>query len=107
MPGKPNAPIGRCPCPFKGHDHEVDVYRYQRRASSDTRRRHAGKLYVRCPEGGRAEPQDWILERMTWLEAAPADDGAHPADCPCEACHVDAPEPETEPARAGGFGFFR
>lgn len=100
-----NQPIGTCPCPVKGCDETVPVYRYRQRAELEGRRRHAGKLYVTCPTHGRAEPQEWILEHATIRgEAEPPAPKPQPRPAP-------AKSPEAKRASSsssgGGFGFFR
>ena len=83
---KPRNPqIGTVPCPWQSCKEAATVHRFQERASSDTRRRFAGKLYADCPVHGRfgaqgsSAFQEYILEEATiWgsdekpTDAAPA-----------------------------------
>ena len=58
-------PIGRAPCPIKGCEETVPVFKYQG-ASDPARRRFAGRMYCSCPTHGRVENQEYLLEHIEW-----------------------------------------
>lgn len=64
-----NEPIGEVACPFDGCKRQAKIKRFADNASSDTRRRKAGKVYCDCEVHGRfgfdgaAETQEYILNR--------------------------------------------
>lgn len=71
---KRNEPIGTCECPVKGCDKIVPVYRYRSRTENVARQRHAGRLYLTCPDHGKSEAQEWILEHADITGEAPKTD---------------------------------
>lgn len=60
-----NTPIGTCECPVKGCDVIAPVFKFRSRSDNPARQRHAGRLYLVCPDHGRSEAQEWILAHAT------------------------------------------
>lgn len=52
--------VGEVECPVKGCTHVVPVYKYGG-GDDPARRRFAGRLYSKCPEHGKQEPQEYLL----------------------------------------------
>src|SRR5690606_27960241 len=86
---------GHVECPFKGCAARCDVYRYRERSADETRRRHAGKLYARCPEHGEIKAQEYLLEHASiWASGnAPAGTGAPEEPPPVKTSEKQAPAP--------------
>ncbi len=115
MAREPNTSIGTCPCPTKGCEHVAPVYRYrQRNTEQPGRSRHAGKLYVVCPDHGRLDPQEYILGNAAIDRTKEAAPPAAPKESPASAAPVkpvaaapsiDKP-PAAKPAAKEGFGFY-
>ena len=113
-----NEPIGTCECPVKNCDQVVPVYKFRSRSDNPARQRYAGRLYLVCPDHGRSEAQEWILnnadigdEHRPKETPVPEQKKEQPAKKPDE----KKPDPNKEPddkkgdddADDGGFGFFR
>lgn len=110
-------PIGSCPCPVSGCAKRAAVKRFECRATSDAQRRHAGKLYLVCPDhgrlgvDGRSAMQEYILNHQgtTWTsEPAAAEETATPTPKPAPVkAEAPTPEPPKKPAetpKAKGWG---
>ena len=124
--------IGTVPCPWASCKEVAEVKKFQHRATRDTQRRYAGKLFAVCPVHGRfgAEGseafQEYILEHATiWGEEkhAPAGEPAPtieskppaakaPVKLPPASLPAPTPKPtpaptqEPKPKSAGWGGFF-
>ncbi len=84
MPKPKNDPIGECPCPVKGCELSMQVFRFRGR-ENELQRRLAGKLYGACDEHGRfgadGKPaaQNYLLEHAElWDEKDKAARAAKP-----------------------------
>ncbi len=115
MSREPNTPIGTCPCPTKACELVAPVYMYrQRNKDQPGRSRHAGKLYVVCPDHGRLDPQEFILANAaidrTKEGAAPVETKEAPAPAapvkPAAAAPSIEKPPAAKPAAKEGFGFY-
>jgi len=111
MPKKLNAPIGECPCPTRGCDRVISLFRFEG-TDDPTRRRFAGKLYGKCEDCGKvgadgaAKIQDYFLEHGTiWDDRKKAEKNAPPPAPPPvpapEKTPVPDPVKETPPAPKG------
>lgn len=124
MSAAKNPAIGSVPCPMPGCSVVCEVKKFAHRATRDTGKRVAGRLYFDCSThgrfgfDGRQAMQDYILEKGTiWGEAAKGAPASEPAEKPEAPAPSAAQQPAAKPqpaaptkptpAKSSGWGFFR
>lgn len=101
--------IGKCPCPVKGCELIIPVYRFGATSTDARFNRHAGRWYCVCPDdgtlgfAGAKRIQDHIADKgEIWGDKPAATDKAAAPQQPAQqAATVTPPQPPAAPAKKG------